>query len=61
MSDKQFDCPQCGEPTDTLHEGYCEPCCSDNQAVLDDHNHRHDRWALLSSTARTAEIKQSHR
>ncbi len=21
-----LDCPQCGEGTEALHEGYCEPC-----------------------------------
>ncbi|WP_434706887.1 hypothetical protein J3Q07_08215 [Pseudomonas sp. D4-18] len=61
MGDKQFNCPQCGESTDTLHEGYCEPCCSGNQAALDDHNHQHDRWARLSSTERDVEIKHAHR
>ena len=61
MSDEQFDCPQCGDHTESLHEGYCEACCTSNQAALDDHNHQHDRWALLSSTERDAEIKRAHR
>ncbi len=31
-------CPQCGELSEQLHEGYCEQCCNDNQAALDRHN-----------------------
>ncbi|NNA69456.1 hypothetical protein [Pseudomonas gessardii] len=61
MSDKQFNCPQCGDHTEALHEGYCEACCTSNQAALDDHNFQHDRWARLSSTDRDAEIKRAHR
>ena len=61
MSDEQFDCPQCGDPTDTLHEGCCEQCCTSNQAALDDHNRQHDRWARLNNAQRDSEIKQAHR
>ena len=59
MSDEQLACPQCGEPTDTLHEGCCEPCRTGNQTALDDHNFQHDCWARLSSTERDSEIKQA--
>lgn len=61
MNDEQFVCPQCGVPTDTLHEGCCERCRTGNQAALDDHNHQHDRWSRMNDTQRAAEIKQSHR
>ncbi|MBW1249864.1 hypothetical protein I7860_24625 [Pseudomonas tolaasii] len=61
MSDKQFDCPQCGFQTEALHEGYCEACCTSNQAALDAHNHQHDRWARLSDSQRDSEINRAHR
>lgn len=61
MSDKQFDCPQYGFQTEALHEGYCEACCTSNQAALDDHNHQHDRWAQLSDSQRASEINQAQR
>ena len=61
MPDKDKSCPQCGELTETLHEGCCEECRSGNQAALDDHNFRHDRWSRMSDTERGAEIKQASR
>lgn len=54
-----FNCPQCGEQAETLHEGYCEPCRSDNQSALDGHNFKHDRWAQMSDSDRDAEIKRA--
>ncbi|WP_152531886.1 hypothetical protein [Pseudomonas syringae] len=59
MKDQTFDCPQCGEPTDELHEGCCEACCSGNQDALDDHNFQHDRWARLGNAERSSEIKRA--
>lgn len=52
-------CPQCGEDTDRLHEGYCEPCCEQNQKELDEHNASFDRWQGLSDEQRDLEIKLS--
>ena len=61
MSAAQLTCPQCSEPTDTLHEGYCAECCEENQSSLDAHNFQHDRWQRLSDSDRAAEIKQHTR
>jgi len=54
-----FHCPQCGEPTETLHEGYCEECCSDNQMRLDEHNARHDWWANMTDSERHAVMRKA--
>jgi hypothetical protein len=54
-----FDCPQCGEPTRLLCEGYCEPCCTANQAALDEHNARHDWWAGLTDQQRGDQIRRA--
>ena len=56
MSDL-LSCPQCGEMTEFFHEGYCEACCSENQAALDQHNAAFDRWQSLSDAEREAEIR----
>ena len=61
MSDNEFDCPQCGDPTDTLHEGCCEQCRAGNQTALDHHNFQHDYWARLSAAEKDAEIKRASR
>jgi hypothetical protein len=57
----KFNCPQCGEETPALHEGYCLQCCSDNQASLDSHNFQLDRWNSMNDSQRDAEIKNSYR
>ena len=44
-------CPQCGEATERLYEGYCKPCCQENQAALDLHNATYDRWRLPTTSA----------
>ena len=60
MSDGHaYDCPQCGEPTETLHEGYCEDCCRDNQAALDAHNRAFDRWEKMSDNERARAIAKA--
>ena len=56
-----FDCPQCGEATEALHEGYCADCCADNQARLDAHKVSHDRWALMTNDERDREIRWATR
>jgi NMD protein affecting ribosome stability and mRNA decay len=53
-------CPQCGDPTEQLHEGYCEDCCTENQAALDQHNAEFDRWERLSRSERETEIRGAH-
>lgn len=60
MSEK-FHCPACGDDTDTLHEGYCEPCCTQQQANLDVHNASYDRWQSLTDRQRTDEIDAAAR
>ena len=44
-SDKKEDCPQCGEETETLHEGCCEDCREDNQKAVPDPDHE---WEIKS-------------
>lgn len=52
-----YDCPQCGEPTKELHEGYCKECCDHNQAALDLHNGTYDRWQRMTDVQRAEAIK----
>ncbi len=59
MSRMRFDCPQCGEPTNSLFDGYCAECSAANQSALDAHNDQHDRWKGLSDARREAEIKRA--
>jgi hypothetical protein len=54
-------CPQCGEPTERLCEGYCEPCRDANQAALDEHHARADWWASLTDRQRDAQIRDALR
>lgn len=51
-----YDCPQCGNETETLNEGCCEDCRKDNQKNLDNHNLSFDRWESLSDSQRWDEI-----
>ncbi len=55
---RMYDCPQCGEPTEELHEGYCEQCCHNNQQALDDFNREQDRWKRLTDEQRYDEIRR---
>jgi ribosomal protein L37E len=52
-------CPQCGEDTDELHEGYCEVCCYNNQQALDDHNYSYRMWQELSRQEREDQIRRA--
>lgn len=52
-------CPQCGEATPELREGYCRECCDNNQAALDRHNAECDRWQAMTDAERDAAIKQA--
>ena len=54
-------CPQCGEDTETLHEGYCAECCDGNQRRLDAHNAGFDRWERMTDAQRDEEIKAAAR
>lgn len=54
-----YDCPQCGEATERMHEGYCEPCCQENQAALDLHNATYDRWQSMTNAERDDEIRRA--
>ena len=56
-----YDCPQCGEPTEELHEGYCAECCEENQTRLDLHNASFDAWERMSDSQRGAEIRNAVR
>lgn len=57
----EYDCPQCGEATPALQEGYCPECCANNQAALDVHNSNFDRWERISDSQRSAEIENATR
>jgi len=52
-------CPQCGEATDALHEGYCAECCADNQMGLDQHNARCDWWGNMTDSERHAVMRRA--
>jgi len=51
-------CPQCGDHTEQLHEGYCEECCKNNQNILNDFNLRLKWWDGLTDEQRWKEIKR---
>lgn len=61
LADMEHDCPQCGEPTFELHEGYCRECCDANQAALDKHNAQYDAWQAMTDAQRDAAIKRACR
>lgn len=54
-----INCPQCGEVTDQLFEGYCCYCSEQNQSELDNHNAQFDRWESLTDNQRQHEINQA--
>lgn len=54
-----YHCPQCGEETETLREGYCEPCRDERQAALNLHNAEYDRWQKMSDQERAAAIRRA--
>ena len=55
----KFNCPQCGEPTETLHEGYCEFCRAENQNRLNIHNAQYDYWNKLTDDERWDQIRKA--
>ena len=57
----EFHCPQCGEPTETLYEGYCQECCNENQQALDEYNAAFDNWNRLTDQQRSQRIKDAIR
>jgi endogenous inhibitor of DNA gyrase (YacG/DUF329 family) len=61
VQEPTFRCPQCGDPTERLFEGYCEPCCEDNQRALDLHNAEYDAWQAKSKVERGHAIKEAMR
>ncbi len=56
-----YDCPQCGEQTMALFEGYCCNCRDENQAALDAHNAAFDQWERMTDAQRDAAIKRATR
>ena len=56
-----YDCPQCGEQTMALFEGYCCRCRDENQATLDAHNASFDQWERMTDAQRDAAIKRATR
>ena len=51
-------CPQCGEPTDTLYEGVCEECRGENQGRLAEFQRMFERWEGLTEKEKWAEIRR---
>lgn len=54
-------CPQCGEPTEMLCEGYCQDCRDERQAALDEHIARFDWWEGLTDPQRGEQIRRATR
>ena len=50
-------CPQCGNETQELYEGYCEDCRNQNQSELNEHNAQFDFWEGLTDAERDIYIK----
>jgi hypothetical protein len=55
-----FGCPQCGEETPTLHEGYCEQCCEDRQRELLGHIAQQEHWDRLTDAQRDDAIRRAY-
>ncbi len=41
-------CPQCGEETEQLVEGYCQDCANDNYAAIFEREWQQERWARMN-------------
>ena len=54
-----MDCPQCGDETERLYEGYCLECAAENQAELTEHLISFEEWEKLSSSEREKRIKEA--
>ena len=54
-----FNCPQCGEETETLHEGYCEECRDERQNALNEHNARFDFWEKCTDAEKDFYIRSA--
>ena len=54
-------CPDCGEPTEALYEGYCESCRDERQRELDEWNAAHDAWSDMSDAQRDRAIRRAMR
>lgn len=57
MEKEMFICPQCGDDTETLHEGYCERCRTANQLELNGHIAQVEAWDRLTDEERRARIR----
>ncbi len=53
-----FICPQCGENTENLNEGYCDICHDYNQEQLNLHNAQYTFWNSLTDNERNYYIKK---
>ena len=54
-----FYCPQCGEDTETLDEGYCPECSQNNRDTLALHHAQYDRWNRMTDKQRDDEIRKA--
>lgn len=50
-------CPQCGEETESLNEGYCEACTHNNYSQMAQHEYTFRRWEQLNDAQRWLEIR----
>lgn len=57
--DCRKECPQCGEATGILKEGYCVSCCDANQAALDLHNQQNRQWNSMTDSQRESAIRDA--
>lgn len=54
-----FNCPQCGEKTETLYEGYCEECRDERQNALNEHNAMFDFWEKCTDAEKDFYIRSA--
>lgn len=52
-----YNCSQCGEGTESLHEGYCKDCCEQNQKELNEFNFGYNFWNNLTDNEKDHFIK----
>lgn len=54
-----YDCPQCGEATEVLDEGYCPPCSTENRDALALHEAQRRWWGGLTDRERDGQIRRA--
>lgn len=54
-----FNCPRCGEETETLNDGYCEKCRIERQNAINDHNAMFKFWEKCTDSEKDFYIKSA--